>query len=77
MCWDEVSVLFHFQGRGRGKGLMRDSLAYAELYLSLAAVVRRFRSKLFETDAEDVEGFCDAVMPLPKVESKGVRVRVF
>jgi len=64
-------------GRGGGIGwLMRDSLVYAKLYLTLAAVVRWFGLELFETDYGDVEGVCDAVMPLPKVEGKGVRVRV-
>jgi hypothetical protein len=51
-------------------------LAYAELYLTLAAVVRRFRLELFETDFSDIEGVCDAMMPMPKVDSKGVRIRV-
>lgn len=52
------------------------SLAYAELYLTLAAIVRRFTLSLYETDYSDIQAVCDAMMPLPKAESKGVRVMV-
>lgn len=54
----------------------RDSLAYAELYLALAAIVRRFNLFLHETDFSDIEAVCDAVMPLPRADTKGVRVLV-
>ncbi|KAF7509483.1 hypothetical protein GJ744_008046 [Endocarpon pusillum] len=52
------------------------NLAYAELYLALAAVLRRFRLELFETTVTDVEAVCDAFMPMPREDSKGVRVLV-
>ena len=52
------------------------SLAYAELYLTLAAVVRQFNLELFDTTASDIEAVCDAFMPMPKIDSKGVRVIV-
>ena len=52
------------------------SLAYAELYLTLSAVLRRFDFKLFDTTSEDIEAVCDAFMPMPKEDSKGVRVLV-
>ena len=52
------------------------NLAYAELYLTLAAVVRRFELELFETTFADIEPFCDAFMPMPRAETKGVRVMV-
>jgi hypothetical protein len=57
--------------------LIDSSLAYAELYLALAAIVRRFTLELFETDSSDIEAVCDAMMPMPKADSKGVRVVVF
>ena len=53
-----------------------NSLAYAELYLTLANLIRRFDFELFETTIEDVEPVCDAFMPMPKIDSKGVRVFV-
>jgi len=64
------------------------SLAYAEMYLLLAAVFRRFGSKevrfesdegvleLVDTDISDVEIVADRFVPIVKPESKGVRVRV-
>lgn len=56
--------------------LTAESLAYAELYLTLAAIVRRFHLELFETDFSDIEAVFDAVMPLPKADTEGVRVLV-
>jgi hypothetical protein len=56
--------------------LIHLSLAYAELYLMLAAVVRRFDLALFQTDFSDIEAVCDALMPMPKSDTKGVRVMV-
>lgn len=53
-----------------------NSLAYAELYLTLAAVVRRFDLTLYETSVSDVEAVCDCVMPMPAADSKGVRVLI-
>jgi hypothetical protein len=64
------------------------NLAYAEMYLLLAAVFRRFGSKevrfegdegvleLVDTDVSDVEIVADRFVPIVKPESKGVRVRV-
>ncbi|KAF1949520.1 putative cytochrome P450 [Byssothecium circinans] len=62
-----------------GRGLRMcagQNLAYAELYLSLAALVRRFTLDLFESDFSDIEAVCDAMMPMPKADTKGVRVIV-
>jgi hypothetical protein len=56
--------------------LLSFSLAYAELYLSMSAIVRRFDLELFQTDFSDVESVCDCVFPMPKADSKGVRVLV-
>jgi len=52
------------------------SLAYAELYLVLAAILRRFDFTLVGTTREDVEAVRDAFVPMPKKSSKGVRVQV-
>lgn len=54
------------------------SLAYAEVYMALAAVIRTFgdRLELFETTAEDVEIYHDVFVPVPKAGSKGIRVLV-
>ena len=54
------------------------SLAYAELYLTIAVL---FRAKgpaieLFETDESDVLHIHDYVIPLPKLNTKGVRVKI-
>lgn len=63
-------------------------LAWAELYLCLAGIFRRFGSgdvrseddlgalELFETDRSDVEMVGEMFFPLVKKESKGVRVKV-
>ena len=52
------------------------NLAYAELYLTLAAVFRRFDLELFETSGEDVRVVHDFVFGAPRLDSKGVRVVV-
>jgi hypothetical protein len=52
------------------------SLAYAEIYLCLATLFRRFTFELYETDISDITMAHDFVMPLPKLDSNGVRVKV-
>lgn len=47
-----------------------------ELYLVLAHVFRRLKLELYETDESDVELAHDFFLPSPKLDSKGVRVRV-
>ncbi|KND89070.1 Trichodiene oxygenase [Tolypocladium ophioglossoides CBS 100239] len=52
------------------------NLAYAEIYLAIAAIVRRFDWELYETTLDDVvcqRDFCVAVASL---ESKGVRAQL-
>ena len=55
---------------------LHSSLAYMELYVVLAHVIRRFSMELYETDSSDVELAHDFFMPSPKLDSKGVRVKV-
>jgi cytochrome P450 len=52
------------------------NLAYAEIYLTLAAVFRRFELELFETTQEDAEVKHDYFNPQPAIDSKGIRVVV-
>jgi cytochrome P450 len=65
------------------------NLAYAEIYITLAMILRRYGSKdvrfegdmgyleLFETEwAKDVEIVADGVTPLNRAGSKGVRIKV-
>ena len=54
------------------------TLAYAELYLCLAAVFApgRFTWKLYETDVSDVEIVHDFMNVSPRLDSKGIRVTV-
>lgn len=56
--------------------LTSTSLAYAELYLTLAAIFRRFDLELHETTVEDVLFVRDAFVPAAKLGSKGVRAVV-
>lgn len=52
------------------------NLGYAELYLGLAAIVRRFDLELYETGIEDVHPVLEGFVPFARRESKGVRVLV-
>ena len=54
------------------------SLAYAEIYLTLAVLFHTNGPKLelFETDESDVLHIHDYVIPLPKLNTKGVRVLI-
>ena len=64
------------------------NLAYAELYICLAGMFRRFGSadvqddedegflELYDTDVSDIAIAVDGFVPLPKNGSKGVRIRV-
>ncbi|KAF2807697.1 trichodiene oxygenase [Mytilinidion resinicola] len=52
------------------------NLAYAEIYLGLAAIFRRFTFELYETDESDFHIQYDFFMPIAKLDSKGLRVTV-
>jgi hypothetical protein len=54
------------------------SLAYAELFMVTGLLLRRLgpRINLFETGLEDVEILHDCFVPLPKLDTKGIRVLV-
>lgn len=64
---------------GFGKGARRClgmELANAEVFLTLAAVLRGYDMALFETAEEDVEFRHDFQVAHPKLDSKGLRVVV-
>jgi cytochrome P450 len=52
------------------------NLAYMELTIALATFFRRFRCKLYETDFSDIELKHDFFLPSPRLDSKGVRVKI-
>lgn len=52
------------------------NLAYAELYLTLSAIVRRFEFENFETTVDDVRIAYDYFVGVPKLDSKGIRAVV-
>ena len=52
------------------------SLAYAEHYLTVAYIVRRYNMSLFDTTYADIETVSDYGMPMAKAGSQGVRVVV-
>lgn len=56
--------------------LMKGSLAWAELYLTIGTMFRRFKYELFEADKSDVQMGHDFFIPVTKLDSKGVRVFV-
>jgi hypothetical protein len=47
-----------------------------ELYIGLAHLFRKLKLQLYETDVSDVEAIHDFFLPAPKLDSKGVRVKV-
>ena len=58
------------------RGCLGLNLAYAEIYMTLAAVFRRFEFELYDTKPEDAEPGHDFFNPYPKRPSQGVRVTV-
>jgi hypothetical protein len=51
-------------------------MAYMEITVALATFFRRFRCQLYETDVSDVELKHDFGVPCPKLDTKGVRVKI-
>lgn len=51
-------------------------LAYAELYITLATIFRRFRFELYETTRRDVDPKIDYFVPKPEHGGLGVRLLV-
>ncbi|KAI0150369.1 putative cytochrome P450 [Xylariaceae sp. FL1272] len=52
------------------------NLAYVEMYFGLATLFRRFTFELYETDITDIEIKHDFFVPSPKLDTKGLRVKI-
>ncbi|KAF2207819.1 hypothetical protein CERZMDRAFT_114988 [Cercospora zeae-maydis SCOH1-5] len=52
------------------------NLAWMELFLAAGTILRKFELELYRTDVEDVLLAHDFFLPSPKLDSKGVRIRV-
>lgn len=65
-------------GRDLSLGMLMevDSLAYCELNLILSALFRPGGADfdMYETDESDVMPVHDMIVPLPKLDTKGVRI---
>jgi cytochrome P450 len=67
----------YFVAFGKGtRSCLGINLAYCELYLTLASLFQRFKFELYETDATDLLLAHDYFLPNPKLDSKGVRVKI-
>ncbi|WYZ45823.1 hypothetical protein EsH8_IX_000048 [Colletotrichum jinshuiense] len=67
----------YFVAFGKGsRQCLGINLALAELHCTIAALFTRFDFELFETDESDVRMAHAWLAPYPKLDSKGVRVRV-
>ncbi|RAH87352.1 cytochrome P450 [Aspergillus japonicus CBS 114.51] len=63
---------------GRGtRSCLGINLAYAEMYIALANIYRRFEFELYETGRESVELYRDMFLPHVRPDTQGVRVKVF
>lgn len=62
---------------GRGsRSCVGINLAYAELYLAMGSVVRRFDWDMYETGLKDIVCKHDFFVPGPDLSSKGVRATI-
>jgi cytochrome P450 len=52
------------------------NLAYAEMFLTIAAIFRRLDLEMYETSLEDVRIERDFFVAAPRLDSKGVRAVV-
>lgn len=62
-------------GRGH-RSCVGLQLAWAELYIGIATLFRRFDLEVYQTDKTDTELARDRFVPRPVAKSKGVRVTV-
>lgn len=62
---------------GRGtRACLGITMAWTEMYLVLGMMFRRYKYDLFESSVADVEVGHDFLIPVPSLESKGLRVFV-
>lgn len=77
MRWDEVSSLPHHGVITNVLiPMIRYSLAFAELYMMIAFLFRRFELELFETTPENIRVVRDYILPHPEEGTWAVRVKV-
>lgn len=61
---------------GRKTNNLSNSLAYAELYITVATILHRgFKFELYDTTAAEIEPAIDYFIPKP-VSNNGVRVKI-
>ena len=71
------SLTKYFIAFGKGsRSCLGMNLVYAQMYLTLAAVLSRFELRLFETTRADVDMAHDFISGFPRLDSRGVRVTV-
>jgi cytochrome P450 len=59
------------------RACLGSNLAYSEIYLASAALLRRFNMELFDTFRErDIDVCRDCFVGLPRKDSQGVRVKI-
>ena len=63
-------------GKHRQHRLTSLCLAHAEMHMLLATLFRRYDFEIYETDESDVRIEHDFFLPSPRLDSKGVRVKV-
>ncbi|KAL8909677.1 MAG: hypothetical protein Q9171_004948 [Xanthocarpia ochracea] len=74
---DGVRLEKYLTSFGRGsRQCLGINLAYAELYMTIATIFRRFEMELFETDRATVEYARDYFNPFPENGCDGVKVLV-
>ncbi|KIW90646.1 uncharacterized protein Z519_08429 [Cladophialophora bantiana CBS 173.52] len=67
----------YYIGFGKGtRSCLGINLAQAELHMTLAALFRNFDFELYQTDISDLELAHDFFAPSPRLDSKGVRIKV-
>lgn len=67
----------YFVAFGKGpRSCLGINLAWMELFLLVGRLFREFELELYETDVSDVLLCHDFFLPSPKLDSKGIRVRV-
>lgn len=73
MRWYQVC---HYPRISVSECMLMNSLAAAELYITLATITRRFDMENYETAVEDVAIARDYFVGVPKLNSLGIRAVV-
>jgi hypothetical protein len=81
MYWNEVRSALAGQRRTPHKkffDLLTESrsLAYAELFLTTAAIFRRYDMELFDTTIDDIKVKHDFFAAAPAQPARGIKVRI-